>query len=194
MVWGTFFHVCPFDKGGGVLKLFGQCPYRTNTFQKGVSLKWLMCFGLSAVIALSLSFSLSLSVSYICPCLIFVFVFVFFWLVWQRFAAVYYYDPGETIGLCSSCKPSFCLQSEGDHGLQMICAKQNLKYNCIYDFRWSELIIRQNRSNTLQIWKPAPFVFSQTIVCKDFGGKRPLAIKVGKKICSEQNFAKHSGN
>ena len=23
MVWGTFFHVCPFDQGGG-LKLFGQ--------------------------------------------------------------------------------------------------------------------------------------------------------------------------
>ena len=53
MVWGTFFPCCrgwacqdglghiffhgyPFDKGGrGVLKLFGQCQYRTNTFQKG---------------------------------------------------------------------------------------------------------------------------------------------------------------
>ena len=92
-----------------------------------------LCFvsSLFFALTLSLSFSLSLSVSYICPCLIFVFVFVFvfFWLVWRRFAAVYYYDPGETIGLCSSCKPSFCLQSEGDHGLQMICAKQNLKQN-----------------------------------------------------------------
>ena len=32
-----FFHVCPFDRGGG-LKLFGQYPYRTNTFKKGASL------------------------------------------------------------------------------------------------------------------------------------------------------------
>ena len=24
-------------EGGGGLKLFGQCPYRTNTFQKGAS-------------------------------------------------------------------------------------------------------------------------------------------------------------
>ena len=36
MVWSTF-HVCLFDKGGGGLKLFGQCPYRTNIFQKGLS-------------------------------------------------------------------------------------------------------------------------------------------------------------
>ena len=44
MVWGTFFlHVCPFDRGGGGLKLFWQCPYRTNTFQKGASLRWLPC-------------------------------------------------------------------------------------------------------------------------------------------------------
>ena len=34
---GHFFHVCPFDRGGVGLKLFGQCPYRTNTFQKGAS-------------------------------------------------------------------------------------------------------------------------------------------------------------
>ena len=28
MVWGTFFHVWLFDRGGeGGLKLFGQCPY-----------------------------------------------------------------------------------------------------------------------------------------------------------------------
>ena len=33
-----FFHVCPFDRGGGGPKLFGQYPYRTNTFQKGASL------------------------------------------------------------------------------------------------------------------------------------------------------------
>ena len=51
MVWGIFtpplpvdglghffFHICPFDRGGVGLKLFGQCPYRTNTFQKGASL------------------------------------------------------------------------------------------------------------------------------------------------------------
>ena len=38
-----FFHVCPFDRGGrGGLKLFGQCPYRTNTFQKGDSLNLLL--------------------------------------------------------------------------------------------------------------------------------------------------------
>ena len=145
-----------------------------------------LCFVSSLFFALtsSLSFSLSLSVSYICPCLIFVFVFVFvfFWLVWRRFAAVYYYDPGETIGLCSSCKPSFCLQSEGDHGLQTICTKQNAAQNCIYDFQWSELIVRQNKLNTQQIWKPAPFVFSQTIVCKNNWGKRPLAIKIGKNM------------
>ena len=36
MIWGTFFlHVCLFDREGGDLKLFWQCPYRTNTFQKG---------------------------------------------------------------------------------------------------------------------------------------------------------------
>ena len=39
MVWGTFFfHVCPFDRGGGALKLFGQWLYRTDTFKKGTSL------------------------------------------------------------------------------------------------------------------------------------------------------------
>ena len=39
MVWGTFFHVWLFHRGGeGGLKLFGQCPYWTNTFQKGASL------------------------------------------------------------------------------------------------------------------------------------------------------------
>ena len=32
-----FFYVCLFDRGG--LKLFGQCPYRANTFQKGASLR-----------------------------------------------------------------------------------------------------------------------------------------------------------
>ena len=50
MVWGIFtpplpvdglghffFHICPFDRGGVGLKLFGQCPYRTNIFQKGPS-------------------------------------------------------------------------------------------------------------------------------------------------------------
>ena len=37
-----FPHICPFDRGGrgwgggGGLKLFWQCPYRTNTFQKGL--------------------------------------------------------------------------------------------------------------------------------------------------------------
>ena len=35
--------VCPFGGGGGGgggggLKLFGQCPYKTNTFQRGASL------------------------------------------------------------------------------------------------------------------------------------------------------------
>ena len=38
---GHFFvHVCPFERveGGGGLKLFWQCPYRTNIFQKGASL------------------------------------------------------------------------------------------------------------------------------------------------------------
>ena len=39
MVWGTFFHVCLFDRGGGGLKMFGQCLYRANTFQKGASLR-----------------------------------------------------------------------------------------------------------------------------------------------------------
>ena len=33
-----FFHVCPFDRGGGGLKLFGQYPYRANIFQKVASL------------------------------------------------------------------------------------------------------------------------------------------------------------
>ena len=35
-----FFHICPFDRGVAVcgLKLFGQCPYRINTFHKGASL------------------------------------------------------------------------------------------------------------------------------------------------------------
>ena len=36
-----FPHVCPFDRGG-VLKLFWQCPYRTNTFQKRASLRYAM--------------------------------------------------------------------------------------------------------------------------------------------------------
>ena len=52
MAWSTFFPTfarrceglpgwfeapfCLFDRGGEGLKLFGQCPYRTNTFQKGV--------------------------------------------------------------------------------------------------------------------------------------------------------------
>ena len=36
---GHFFHVCLFDRGRGGLKLFGQCPHRTNTFQKGASLR-----------------------------------------------------------------------------------------------------------------------------------------------------------
>ena len=34
MVWANFFHVFPFDREGGSLKLFGQCPYITNAFQK----------------------------------------------------------------------------------------------------------------------------------------------------------------
>ena len=38
-----FFHVCPFDRGGGGLKLFGQFSYRTNTFQKGASLRIEQC-------------------------------------------------------------------------------------------------------------------------------------------------------
>ena len=34
------FEMCCFHMGlGGRLKLFGQCPYRTNTFQKGASLR-----------------------------------------------------------------------------------------------------------------------------------------------------------
>ena len=36
MAWGIFLFPC-LTEGGG-LKLFGQCPYRTNTFQKGASL------------------------------------------------------------------------------------------------------------------------------------------------------------
>ena len=32
-----FFQVCLFEGGGG-RKLFGQCPYKTNSFQKGASL------------------------------------------------------------------------------------------------------------------------------------------------------------
>ena len=44
MVWGTFFPRLPVWQGGGGLKLFGQCPYRTNTFQKGASLKSRLCF------------------------------------------------------------------------------------------------------------------------------------------------------
>ena len=39
MVWGTFFSMfARLTEGGGALKLFGQCPYRTNIFQKGASL------------------------------------------------------------------------------------------------------------------------------------------------------------
>ena len=39
MVWGTFFHVCLFDKGV-VYSNFGNAhPYRTSTFQKGASLR-----------------------------------------------------------------------------------------------------------------------------------------------------------
>ena len=39
MVWSTFFPCSPvWQRRGGGLKLFGQCPYRTNTFQKGASL------------------------------------------------------------------------------------------------------------------------------------------------------------
>ena len=34
-----FLHICPFDRGGGCLKIFGQCPYRTNTFQNGAFLR-----------------------------------------------------------------------------------------------------------------------------------------------------------
>ena len=34
-----FFYVCPFDREGGVLELFGQCPYRTSTFLKGLPLE-----------------------------------------------------------------------------------------------------------------------------------------------------------
>ena len=37
-VFGIFFTFARSTEGGG-LKLFGQCPYRTNTFQKGASLK-----------------------------------------------------------------------------------------------------------------------------------------------------------
>ena len=35
-----FFPHLPVWQRGGGLKLFGQCPYRTNTFQKGASLTW----------------------------------------------------------------------------------------------------------------------------------------------------------
>ena len=34
MVWGTFFHFCLFGRGGGGLKLFGQCPYIEPTHFK----------------------------------------------------------------------------------------------------------------------------------------------------------------
>ena len=30
---------CPFDRGQGGRKLFGQCPHVNNTFQKGASLR-----------------------------------------------------------------------------------------------------------------------------------------------------------
>ena len=44
---GTFFPRCPRLKGGrGVLNLFGQCPYRTNTFQKGASLTGAMALAI----------------------------------------------------------------------------------------------------------------------------------------------------
>ena len=38
MVWDTFFSTFARLTEGGGLKLFGQCPYRANTFQKGASL------------------------------------------------------------------------------------------------------------------------------------------------------------
>ena len=31
---GIFFHVCPFDKGGGGLNPFGQCPFIEQTHSK----------------------------------------------------------------------------------------------------------------------------------------------------------------
>ena len=64
-----FFPHLPFWQRGGGLKLFGQCPYRTNTFQKGASLnllfplpgspfafcpvKWCFCCSLSYAAASS---------------------------------------------------------------------------------------------------------------------------------------------
>ena len=43
MVWVTFYSIksacqCPFDRGGGGQKLFGQCPKAEIVFQKGSSL------------------------------------------------------------------------------------------------------------------------------------------------------------
>ena len=39
MVWGIFSRIAgSTEVEGGGLKLFGQCPYRTNTFKKGASL------------------------------------------------------------------------------------------------------------------------------------------------------------
>ena len=35
MVESTFFHVCPFDRGVGGLKLFGQCHLEPIHFKKG---------------------------------------------------------------------------------------------------------------------------------------------------------------
>ena len=41
--FGAFFpHICRLTEGGGCLKLFWQCLYRTNTFQKGDSLNLLL--------------------------------------------------------------------------------------------------------------------------------------------------------
>ena len=48
MDWGTFFPRLPvcqrWGAGGGGLKLFGQCPYRTKTFKKRDSITTLTCF------------------------------------------------------------------------------------------------------------------------------------------------------
>ena len=45
MVWDTFFPRLPAWQRGGGLELFGQCPYRATTFQKGASLICNLLFG-----------------------------------------------------------------------------------------------------------------------------------------------------
>ena len=53
---GHFFSIFARLTQGGGLKLFGQCPYRTNIFQKGASLNFLDSMASNYILDLQLTF------------------------------------------------------------------------------------------------------------------------------------------